>query len=144
MSEDPRDYDRMEKQDEKQYEKAEKHEKSWDEKWERDPVSAAVWAVILIWAGVALLVENLGLLTRFGSPRAWTLILVGAGAILILESVYRLLVPAHRRPVGGSLVVGAILLGIGLGQWLETNLVWAVVLIGVGVVALLRGIVGWD
>jgi len=82
------------KEEEKQEEKEEKEEKDqggWDEKWRRDPLSAAVWATILIWAGVALLVENMGFLARFEWLSAWGLIFIGAGGIVLLEVAVQLL-----------------------------------------------------
>jgi len=48
--------------EEKEEKEEEKEEKSWDEKYRRDPLSAIVWAVILIWVGVVLLADNLGFL----------------------------------------------------------------------------------
>jgi len=127
-----------EKEHEKEHEKEE--EKSWDEKWRRDPLSAVVWAAILIWAGVALLAENMGLLARFGWLDAWGLIFVGAGVIVLLEVVVRLIVPAYRRAVGGTLVFAAILLGVGLGEIVGWILIGPLVLIALGVSVLLRGL----
>ena len=46
-----------EKFDEKEREKSE-------EKWHRDPLSAIIWALIFIWAGLVLLASNLGYLTQ--------------------------------------------------------------------------------
>jgi hypothetical protein len=128
-------------------EKEEKDEKdsgeSWDEKWRRDPVDAAGWALILIWAGLVLLADNLRLVGGEGLE-AWPWILVGAGVIVLLGVLVRLIVPAYRRPVVGSLIFGAILLGVGLTQLpgLEDQwpVVLAVVLIVIGAGALLRGV----
>jgi len=133
-------------------EKEEKDEKdsgeSWDEKWRRDPVDAAGWALILIWAGLVLLAANFDFIWT-GSftenwDRAWPWIFVGAGVIILLGVLVRLVVPAYRRPIMGSVIFGAILLGIGLtqlppfeDQWLP---ILAVVLIVIGVGALLRGV----
>ncbi len=50
------------KRDEKEEKKEEKDEKSREEKWRRDPLSAAIWAGILIWAG---LVCSLALLSSW-------------------------------------------------------------------------------
>ncbi len=128
-----------EKEDEKQHEKEE--EKSWDEKWRRDPLSAVVWAVILIWAGVALLAENMGLLVRFEWLDAWGLVFIGAGVIVLLEVVVRLLVPSYRRPVGGTLILAVVLLGIGLGNLVGWSVIWPLILIAIGVSVLLRGFI---
>ncbi len=129
-----------EKEEEKRTEKEEKEEKSWDEKWRRDPLSALVWAAILIWAGLVLLASNLGLLGRFEQLDAWALIFIGAGLLVLLEVVVRLLVPEYRRPVTGTLVFGIILLAIGLGNLVGWTLIWPLVLIIIGVSIVLRGL----
>ena len=137
--------EKYEKDEEKREKDEEKEEKSWDEKWRRDPLGAAVWAAILIWAGVVLLVENIGLLAGVrilgARPEAWPIILIGAGVIVLLEVLVRLLVPSYRRPVGGSLVFAIILVGAGLGDIFGWNVVWPVVLIAIGVSLLLRGLI---
>jgi len=128
-----------EKEEEKRGEKDEKEEKRWDEKWRRDPLSAIVWAAILIWAGLVLLADNLGLLVRFEGLDTWALIFLGAGLIVLLEVVVRLLVPDYRRPVMGSFIFGLVLLGVGLGDLIGWNAIWALVLIAIGVSILIRG-----
>jgi hypothetical protein len=124
-------------------EKEEKEEKgrgeSWDEKWRRDPVDAVVWAFILIWAGLVFLAENMGLLVRFEGLEAWSIGFIGAGLIVLLGVVVRLLVPAYRRPVTGSLIFGVILLGIGLGEVVSWVAIGPLILIAIGVGMLLRG-----
>jgi hypothetical protein len=128
---------------EKEEEKQEKEEKSWDEKWRRDPVSAAVWALILIWAGVVLLVSNLGLLDRFEQLDAWGLVFVGAGLIILLEVAFRLLVPSYRQSVSGTLVLAVVFLAIGLGNLINWGVAWALALIVIGVFVLARGLFRW-
>jgi hypothetical protein len=128
-----------EKEEEKRGEKEEKEEKRWDEKWRRDPLSAIVWAAILIWAGLVLLVDNLGLLVRFEGLDTWAIIFLGAGLIVLLEVVVRLLVPDYRRPVMGSFIFALVLLGVGLGDLIGWNAIWPLVLIAIGVSILIRG-----
>ena len=128
------------KEEEKQAEKA----GGWDEKWRRDPLSAVVWAFILIWIGVVLLLGNTGLLddvTILGrGVEAWSVGFLGAGAIVLLEAVVRLLVPAYRRALGGTLVFAAVLVGVGLGEIVGWTLIGPLILIALGVSALLRGL----
>ena len=120
-------------------EKEEKHEeKSREEKWRRDPLSGMVWAGILIWAGLVLLADNLKLLLSFERLEAWAIILIGAGVILLLEVAVRLLVPAYRRAVTGTLILGLILIGAGLGDLLTWNVIGPLILIALGVFILLR------
>jgi hypothetical protein len=123
-----------EKDEEKRYEKEEekRQEKSFDEKWRHNPLGAAVWALILIWAGLVLLAANFGLLARFERLSAWNIILAGAGLILLLEVLIRLLVPEYRRPVVGNAILGLLLLAAGLSTVWSWNLVWPLVLIIIG------------
>jgi hypothetical protein len=154
MSEQPRyeKEEKLEKEEEKTYEKQEKEqEKDWEEKWRRDPLGVIVWAVILIWAGIVFFVGNMGLwdsiqdtLSReleigisFGP---WAIVLLGAGVIVLIEIAIRFMVPAYRRPVGGSLIFAAILIGVGLGLLIGFEVVWPAVLIIIGIGILLGGL----
>ncbi len=145
---------RMDEKDEKEVQKREEkmEEKSVEEKYRRDPVGTVAWALILIWAGLVFLGDNMGLLENlrlgrafpgvvaFPSLEAWTVIFLGAGVILLLEVVFRLAVPAYRGPVGGSLVLGAIFLGIGLGNIYRWEIIWPLIVIALGLSILLRGL----
>jgi hypothetical protein len=124
--------------DEKE-EKQEKDQGGWDEKWRRDPVDAAMWACILIWAGFMLLASNLGLFDAFEALPAYSIGFLGAGVIVLLAAAFRLLVPAYRRPLTGNLIFAAILIGIALGEVIGWVIVGPLVLIGIGVAALLTG-----
>lgn len=139
-----------EKFDEKEREKRE--EKAPAEKWRRDPLSAIVWAAIFIWAGLVFLANNLGYLDWFtrraveggltflGGAQVWALIFLGAGVIVFVEVIIRLLVPAYRQPVTGTLIIAFILLGIGLGNMTNWNLVWPLILIAIGLSFVVRGL----
>lgn len=146
-----------EKEEEKEAEKREEkspEEKSWDEKYRRDPLSAIVWAVIFIWAGVVLLLNNLNLLNNLtsrisniaGMPvlsemtGVWSLIMLGAGVIILVEVLVRVLVPTYRRPVTGSLILAIIFIAIGFGNLTKWDLIWPLILIVLGLSVLLRGL----
>jgi hypothetical protein len=140
-----------EKFDEKEMEKQE--EKAAQEKWRRDPLGAIIWALILLWAGLVLLLDNLGYLDTikeslqptelewlpFGLG-VWGFIFVGAGVLLLIEVFLRLVVPAYRRPVIGTLILAFIFIGIGLGNLVSWGLIWAVLLIAIGLSILVRGL----
>lgn len=150
---DEKDSGKRNQRDEKDIEKRE--EKSAEEKWQRDPLSALVWAFILIWAGVVLLASNLGafdLITEFADRlpfdladmpwesgfvpvEAWTVFWLGAAAILLIEVVIRLLVPHYRRSVTGTLVLAVVFLGLAIGRW---ECIGPLVLIAIGVGIVLR------
>lgn len=147
--------EKPEKQEEKDEKDRSKHEeKSIDEKWQRDPLSAIIWALILIWAGVVLLAENLGFLDTFTDIfggifrqepselpdipffplEAWSLFFFGLAVLLFLEVAIRLLVPAYRRPVLGTTILAIIFLGLSIGSW---GLIWPLILIVVGLALIL-------
>jgi hypothetical protein len=137
---------RKEEKDEKE---EKKHEK--EEKGRSDPLSAAVWGAIFVWAGLVLLAANMNLLpgARFEDARfpwmflarmeTWSLIFVGAGVIVLAEVVIRLLVPAYRRAVTGTLIFAIILLGIGLGGTIGWSAIGPLIIIVIGVSILVRG-----
>jgi hypothetical protein len=139
MSEEPqrRQYGEKEEKQEKQQEK---EEKSWEEKWRRDPLTAAAWALIIIWAGLVLLGNNLGLLDWLPLVEAWSLFFLGAGAILLLEAGFRLLMPAYRGPVTGNLILAVVFLAIGLGDIISWQCLLPTAVIAIGLYLLITGL----
>jgi len=136
--------EKYEKEREKEEKEREKDEKTWDEKWHRDPLGSAVWALVLIWVGVVLLATNMNVFTELDWFDAWGAILAGAGVLLLLEVLGRLLVPAYRRPVVGTTILGVFLLGSGLSNLFETSssLTMGLILVVIGVIVLVRGVTG--
>jgi hypothetical protein len=130
--------------------KEEKDEKgrgeSWDEKWRSDPLNAAWWALVLIWAGLVLIADQLNMLDNLElSGKGWAIGFLGAGVLALLLVVVRVLVPAYRRPVTGSIIFGFILLGIGLGELSDSwDVVGALILIAIGVSIFLSRFVRGD
>lgn len=138
--------EKTEEKNEKEMEKRE--EKSPTEKYQRDPLGAIIWACILIWAGVVLLLNQLGYLdaikeSLFATRAEWTqgfpgdfsiwgLIFLGAGVLLLFEVLLRLLIPAYRKSVTGTIILAFVFIGIGLGNVLRWEFILALVLIAVG------------
>jgi hypothetical protein len=143
-----------EKVEEKEEKERGKHEeKTMEEKWRRDPLGAVTWAAILIYAGLVLLADNLGLLARLPEirlpqglevvgfrPHAWALIFLGAGVIVLVEVAIRLLVPAYRQAVTGSIIFAFVLIGIGLSNWIGWEFVWPLILIAIGLSLVVRSL----
>jgi hypothetical protein len=124
------------RRDDKQEKPEKGRDESWDEKWRRDPVEAAVWALVLIWAGLVWFASNTGFWEDLLGEGAewWTVGFLGAGLIVLLGVLVRIVVPAYRRPLTGSIILGVILLGIGLGGITE-GWIWIgpLVLIAIGI-----------
>ena len=128
-----------EKWDEKRGEKEEKVTGvGGAEKWRSDPLSVLVWAGILVMAGLILLVDNLGLLPGFLEGKGWSLAFLVAGGMLFVEALVRFLIPEYRRPLGGTLILGAVFAGIGLSGFGLAIAIWPLILIGIGVSILVR------
>jgi hypothetical protein len=131
---------------EKQEEKDEKgrQEKNFDEKWRRDPLNSAAWALILIWAGLVLLASNLGVFQSIEAIREWwPIFFLGAGVILLLEVGFRLLVPAYRGPLVGTLILAVVFLAVGSSQLGLENIwdfIWPIGLVALGLLILTRGL----
>jgi hypothetical protein len=134
----------------------EKQEK--DEKDRRDPLGAISGAAFLIWAGVVLLMNNLGqvkLLTSvldqlnvpemwfpihlpFVDLRVWQAFFLGWAVIVLAEALIRTLVPIYRWNVVGNLIWAGILLGVTLGRWM---VIGPAVLIAIGLAVLIQGFI---
>jgi cation transport ATPase len=130
---------RNEKEEEKREKEDEKrHEKEWDEKWRHNPVRIVTLAVILIWGGVVALIETAHLVA---SPwwQGWAVFLIGTGVILLLKAAYRLR-PEHRRPAGGTVIIGLILIAVGLGDIIGWSYSWPVILIAVGIIIVILAV----
>ncbi len=119
----------------------------------RDNPSRIIWAAVLIWAGLVFLANNLNMLDQLIFPAArwlpvelqvvnpgvWMVILTGAGVLLLVECGLRLVVPAWRRPIFGTLILAMVFIGAGLGAVFNINIIWPLILIAIGASFLLRG-----
>jgi hypothetical protein len=128
---------RNEKEDEKhEKEDEKKQEKQMDEKFRRDPVRGITFAIILIWGGIVAWIQVANLITAEWW-QAWAVFLIGTGIILLIKALFRLR-PEHRRSIGGTVIIGIILIGVGLGDIVGWSYTWPIILIVIGVLILGR------
>lgn len=125
-----------------------KHKKDYP----RDELSRIIWALILIWVGLNFLAANVGMGSALTPVQdmpgwifirhagSWALSLIGSGALLLLEVVIRLVVPRFKRPISGTLILAAVLGGLGLTNLLGWGLVMPFVIIAIGISIVLRNV----
>ena len=128
---------RDEKADEKQNEKEQEKGQGMDEKYRRNPLGFVTFALLVIWLGVTLLLQNSDVIKS--NDHGWALFMWGGGALILIEVLVRLAIPRFRRPVMGGFVWGAIWVGVGFGLWFgRWEFIGPIVIIAVGV-AILAG-----
>ena len=125
-----------EKEEEKTHEKEEKP-RDMAEKWRQDPLSAMVWAAILIVGGLVLILDNLNVPIFRGN--GWDISLMCAGLIVGVEAVVRSLIPEYSQPIRGTLILAAVLFGLGMSGFIGWGVTWALIIIAVGVSILVTG-----
>jgi hypothetical protein len=126
-----------EKQGEKEQEKQQEKGQGLDEKYKRNPLGFVAWALLIIWLGVTMLLQNTDVIAD--NDRGWAVFVWGAGVIFLAEALLRVAIPRLRRPTRGSFVLGAVLVGVGFGLYYdEWEVIGPIVIIAVGV-AILAG-----
>ena len=130
-----------EKQDEKEQEKQQEKGAGMDEKYHHNPVGFISWALIIIWLGVSLLLQNVHAFGVHNDDQGWAVFAWGAGVIIIVEAIIRLGIPRLRRGITGSIIWGAVAIGVGFGLWYGNwSVIGPIVVIAVGVGILLARI----
>ncbi len=127
-----------EKAEEKRFEKEEEEKHRGEKDWRRDSLGGAIWALILIWAGVALLAVTMNLADWLDWGSVWGVIMIGAALLLTAEIAIRLLVPSYAQPLGGRIILAAILAFSGISNVTGLEL-WPLILIALGLSILIRG-----
>ncbi len=126
--------EKNEKEEEKRRRDEEKRtEKEHGEKWTRDPVRTIMFAAILIWGGIVAFLDTVVDVSWW---KGWSIFLIGTGVILLIKAAFRQM-PQYRRPIGGTVIIAIILLGVGIGDIVGWNYAWPVILIVVGLALIL-------
>jgi hypothetical protein len=114
----------------------EKHREEKD--WRRDSLGGTIWALILIEAGVALLGVTANLVDWLDWGNVWGVIMIGASLLLTAEIAIRLLVPSYAQPLGGRIILAAVLAFAGISNVTGLEL-WPLILIALGLSIVIRG-----
>jgi hypothetical protein len=118
--------------EEKGQEKQEEKGQGLDEKYRRDPVGFVAFALLIIWLGVFLLLQNQNILAD--DNKGWAIFAWGAAGIFLVAILVRLAAPRWRQPLGGAFVPTVIAVGVGFGLWTDDwAIIGPIVLIAVGI-----------
>lgn len=123
--------------------KREEKGRSWDEKFERDRLRMLSIAAILIWGGLVAFAGTLHLFNYDWEGHGWAIFMMGTGVILVAKVMIRSLIPEYRRPIGGSLIIGLVLIALGFFDvtgW-YWNYIWPVILVVIGLFIVFRGFI---
>ncbi len=123
-------YRRVHRRDEKD----EKNEK--DEKGEDDKFGPIIGGLIVTWLGLLLLLSNQGIIRSFDFGGYF---LMGIGVILIIRGLLATQEYGSFDAGYGYIIGGGVLTLIGLGITFNLRDWWAIMLIGLGLVIVLRG-----
>ena len=114
-------------------------------------MDSITWALILIWAGVVMLADNLGYLELYlkrlslrladvpwhlpVSDEVWTVFFIGLGIILLFGVIIRLLVPNFRHDLLGNAILSIVAFSVAFGR---ADIIWPMILIALGVSIIVR------
>lgn len=107
------------------------------EKYRRDPFSAILVGLIIIWIGALWFLRAKELLV---SGEWWQWFLVGLGGIFILDRLIRYASPVYRRPMFGRILFGLILIAIGVSFIYGIETWWPLIVVMVGIAVIVYAI----
>ena len=106
------------------------------EKAERKRLEAFWWAAVLIWAGVVLVADYLGILPQIREENVWSWIFLGAGAFGLLGALIRVVSDELPNPTGWDYFWSALFLIIGAAGFVGGGIAFPFALIVIGVAIL--------
>lgn len=104
--------------------------------WHSDRADSVGWGLAFIWGALVLLATNTGFGERYAWWDAWSVFFVGAGLISIAIAGVRIAATRQSEKPLAGMIVGLILLGIGLGDFVVWF--WPGVLLIIGLMILRR------
>ena len=106
------------------------------EKAERKRLESYGWAAVLIWGGIVLVSEFLGILPQIGTANAWSWIFLGAGVFGLIGALIRAVSPDLPKPTGWDYFWSVLFMIIGATGFFGGGIAFPIVLVVIGVAIL--------
>ena len=106
------------------------------EKAERKRLESYWWAAVLIWSGLILVAELLGILPEIGTSNAWSWIFLGAGVFGLIGALIRVVNPDLPKPTSWDYFWSVLFLVIGATGFFGGGIAFPIVLVVVGIAIL--------
>ena len=114
------------------------------EKAERKRLEGFWWAAVLIWAGLLLVADYLGVLPQIREENVWSWIFLGAGIFGLLGALIRVISAELPNPTGWDYFWSALFLVIGASGFIGGGIAFPIVLIVIGLAILVNVLVNRD
>ena len=114
------------------------------EKAERKRLESYWWAAVLIWSGLIVVAELLGILPEIGTANAWSWIFLGAGVFGLIGALMRVIHPDLPKPTGWDYFWSILFLIIGSVSFFGGGIAFPIVLLVVGIAILANAFFGND
>lgn len=107
------------------------------EKAVRKQLESLWWGAVIIWAGVVLIADYIGLLPEIREVGPWSWIFLGAGALGLIGALVRAASATLPKPTSGDYFWSAVFLIVGSSGFLgwEISFPIALVVIGLAILA---------
>lgn len=96
------------------------------------------WGGVLLWAGVVIGGESMGLLPQIGNASTWSWIFLGAGLLSIGLNLISLSSDTFADPTAWDWVWGVLFALIGAGGFTTIDISWPIIFIVIGVAMLVK------
>lgn len=115
-------------------------ERMLNETEERSRVKRIYWAVVIIWAGVIMGANGLGVLPVIGHADSWTYVIIGAGLIGTLLNISYAASPETLNPTSWDWIWSGFWLAIGVSGFFNLRIFWPLAFLLIGVFALIAAL----
>lgn len=108
----------------------------WKKFYKSGKLDATGWAIIFFWGAIVLASEAVDYSAKFSWWNGWAVFFTGFGIIAIIGAIISTYAKDYDK-AGWNFIVGFIMIGFSLGFIFDTNWIWVIVIVAIGVIILL-------